>query len=78
MSVTSDSYYEEVMGCGVGMFLSYVVIRIMEVGPVCYTHAPSADACISAIVIASVFAFIVNKLALRRIRRLNLIDINGN
>ncbi len=67
-----------IMGCGVGMLLSYMVVRIMEIGPVAYVHAPSADACISAIVVASVFAIIVNKLALRRIRRLNLIDINAN
>ena len=60
------------------MILSYLVVRMMEVGPVRYIHTPDAEAFISAIVVASVFAFTMNKLALRRIHRLNLIDINAN
>ena len=67
-----------VIGCGVGMVLSYLVVRVMEVGPVRYIHTPNADAFLSAIVVAGVFAFTMNKFALRRIYRLNFIDINAN
>ena len=66
------------IGCVVGMVLSYLVILIMEVGPIRYIHIPDSEAFVSAIVVAAVFAFTMDKLALRKIRKLNLIDINAN
>ena len=66
------------LGWSCGMGLGYLVIRVLEVPIPHYVRAPSLKACIIAAAIGSFFAFVMNKIALQRIHRLNLADVNAN
>ncbi|MCD8324331.1 MAG: ABC transporter permease [Clostridiales bacterium] len=67
-----------VIGCGFGLALSYVVIRMIETGALRYVRTPSPLACLYACAVGALFAVIVNLIALRRIRYLNLTNVSGN
>lgn len=65
-------------GCIMGAILGCVVIHVLEVAATHYIRTPSMKACLIAAVIGGIFAYVMNKIALRRIKRLNLTDVNSN
>lgn len=65
-------------GWGCGAILGYLVIRVLEVSVTHYVRTPSMKACLIAAAIGGVFAFLMNRIALRRIKHLNLTNVNGN
>ena len=65
-------------GCVAGAGLGYVVTRVLEVAVTHYIRTPSIKACLIAAAIGGIFAYTMNKIALRRIKRLNLTDVNSN
>ncbi len=67
-----------VLGCGVGMGLSTVVIRIMEREPSSYVYTPAPQAYLIACAVGALFSLGVNLIALRKIDRLNLTHVNSN
>ncbi len=67
-----------ILGCGVGMVLSTVVIRIMEREPSSYIYAPNPMAYLIACGVGALFSLGVNLIALKKINRLNLTHVNGN
>lgn len=66
------------LGSGLGVLLSWLVIRIFELEARHYVRTPSPRACLYACAVGALFALIVNLIALRRIRGLNLTNVNGN
>ena len=62
----------------IGGIFGYIVIRILEVATTHYIRTPSIKACLISAIIGGVFAFIMNKIALRKIRKLNLTNVNAN
>lgn len=67
-----------ILGWIVGAAFGYVVTLVLEVASTHYIRTPSIKACLISGMIGAVFAYIMNKIALRRIRRLNLTDVNAN
>ncbi|MDO5425206.1 MAG: ABC transporter permease [Eubacteriales bacterium] len=67
-----------ILGSVFGMGLSYVVIRAVETGAIHYVRTPSLPACLYACGVGAVFALIVNLIALRKIKHLNLTNVSGN
>lgn len=67
-----------VAGWILGMILGYQVLLILEVGVNHYIRTPSWKACLIAGAICGIFAWAMNKLAVRRIAKLNLTDVNAN
>lgn len=67
-----------VLGWIIGIIFGYIVTRVMEVASTHYIRTPSIRACLIAGVIGGILAYIMNKIALRRIRKLNLTDVNAN
>ncbi|MBP3684875.1 MAG: hypothetical protein J6J12_07925 [Oscillospiraceae bacterium] len=67
-----------VAGWILGMILGYQVLRILEVGVNHYIRTPSWKACLIAGAICGIFAWAMNKLAVRRIAKLNLTNVNAN
>jgi len=67
-----------VAGWILGMILGYQVLRILEVGVNHYIRTPSWQACFIAGAICGIFAWAMNKLAVRRIAKLNLTNVNAN
>ncbi len=65
-------------GCGVGMVLSNIVIRIMEREPSSYIYTPDPLAYLIACGVGILFSLMVNLIALRKIDRLNLTHVNSN
>ena len=61
-----------------GMVLGYRVLLILEVGVNHYIRTPSWKACLIAAAICGIFAWAMNKLAVRRIAKLNLTNVNAN
>lgn len=80
--VSRDNFVLTFMGIIVGWIagagLGYVVTLVLEVASSHYIRTPSIKACVIAGTIGAVFAYIMNKIALRRIRRFNLTDVNAN
>lgn len=66
------------VGWIIGCIFGYVVIRILEVTVTHYVRTPSIKACLISALIGGVFAFIMNKIALRKIKKLNLTNVNAN
>ncbi|MBQ8278640.1 MAG: ABC transporter permease [Roseburia sp.] len=66
------------LGWVLGMIFGYVVIRVLEVAMTHYVRTPSLTACLISATIGGVFAYIMNKIALRRIKKLNLTNVNAN
>ncbi len=66
------------LGCGFGAGLAYVVVRAVEVGAIHNVRTPSILACLCGCAVVSLFAFIVNLIALRKIKYLNLTNVSGN
>ncbi len=62
--------------CGIG--LGYLDIRIIETGACRYVRDPNFVACAIACGVVAVFAFLVNLLALRRVKKLNLTNVSSN
>ena len=67
-----------VLGWIIGIVFGYIVTRVMEVASTHYIRTPSIRACLIAGVIGGILAYIMNKIALRRIRKLNLTDVTSN
>ncbi|MCD7981216.1 MAG: hypothetical protein LUF32_02700 [Clostridiales bacterium] len=67
-----------ILGSGVGVLLSYIVIRIFELEAKRFVRTPNLRACLYSCAVGALFVLIVNLIALRRIDRLNLTDVNGN
>ena len=65
-------------GWVLGIILGHWVILILEVGVTHYVRSPSWEACLIAAAICGVFAFAMNKIAVRRIAKLNLTNVNAN
>ena len=66
------------VGWIVGMVFGYIVVRVLEVAMTQYIRTPSLKACLISGVIGAVFAYIMNKIALLRIKKLNLTNVNAN
>ena len=66
------------LGCIIGVILGYVVTRVLEVAVTHYIRTPSIKACLIAAAIGGIFAYIMNKIALQRIKRLSLTEVNSN
>ena len=66
------------LGWLIGIIFGYLVIRILEVATTHYVRTPSLKACLISATIGGVFAYIMNKIALRKIRKLNLTNVNAN
>ncbi|PWL74504.1 MAG: hypothetical protein DBY24_11935 [Prevotellaceae bacterium] len=66
------------LGSGAGVGLAYIIIRFLEVEASRYVRDPNGLACLLACLVGSVFALIVNLMALRRVNRLNLTNVSGN
>ena len=67
-----------ILGWIVGAGFGYVVTLVLEVASTHYIRTPSIRACLTSGMIGAVFAYIMNRVALRRIKRLNLTDVNAN
>lgn len=67
-----------ILGSGFGIVLSYVVVRIIETGANRYVRTPNIPACLYACAVGALFALIVNLIALRKIKHLNLTNVSGN
>lgn len=80
--VSRDNFMLNVLGIclgwGIGIALSYLVIRVLEVSVTHYVRTPSVKACLIAAAIGGFFAFTMNRLALRRVSRLNMTNVNAN
>lgn len=66
------------LGCGLGVGLAYAVVRAVETGALHYVRMPNARACLYSCAVVAFFALIVNLIALRKIRHLNLTNVSGN
>lgn len=66
------------LGWIVGIVFGYIVIRVLEVAMTHYVRTPSIKACLISALIGGVFAYIMNKIALRKIKKLSLTDVNAN
>lgn len=67
-----------VSGWVIGMILGYQVLLILEVGVNHYIRTPSWKACLIAGAICGIFAWAMNRIAVRRIAKLNLTNVNAN
>ena len=80
--VSRDNYVLTALGIVagwiLGMLLGYQVLLILEVGVNHYIRTPSWKACLIAGAICGIFAWAMNKLAVRRIAKLNLTNVNAN
>ena len=66
------------LGWVLGMIFGYIVIHVLEVAMTHYIRTPSIKACVISAIIGGVFAYIMNKIALRKIKKLNLTNVNAN
>lgn len=66
------------LGCGMGTALGCLIVWMVEMGASRYVRTPNLAACVYSALIGGTFAFIVNRIALRKIRQLNLTNVNGN
>lgn len=66
------------LGCFIGTPMAIVEVCIMETGPNRYIRTPDMLACALSVIICIIFAFTVNKIALRKIDKLSLTNVNGN
>ena len=67
-----------VAGWILGMILGHQVLLILEVGVNHYIRTPSWKACLIAGAICGIFAWAMNRIAVRRIAKLNLTNVNAN
>ena len=65
-------------GCVLGILSGYWVLLILEVGVTHYIRTPSWKACLIAAAICGSFAYAMNRIAVRRIAKLNLTNVNAN
>ena len=56
----------------IGILFGYIVIRVLEVAMTHYIRTPSLKACLISAAIGGIFAYIMNQIALRKIKKLNL------
>lgn len=66
------------LGCLIGTPMAIFEVCIMETGPNRYIRTANIPACILSVIICTIFAFIVNRIALRKIDKLSLTNVNGN
>ena len=65
-------------GWGIGAALGYLVLRVLEVEAIHYVRTPSLKAGLIAAAICGIFAYLMNKIALRKVQKLNLTNVNAN
>lgn len=65
-------------GCLFGVGMAYIDVRVIEAGAEHYVRSPNLLACLLACGIMLVFAVVVNLIALRRIKHLNLTKVSDN
>lgn len=65
-------------GCLFGVAMAYIDVRVIEAGAEHYVRSPNLFACLLACGIIVVFAVVVNLIALRRIKHLNLTKVSDN
>ena len=65
-------------GCLFGVAMAYIDVRVIEAGAEHYVRSPDLFACLLACGIMVVFAVVVNLIALRRIKHLNLTKVSDN
>lgn len=65
-------------GCLFGVAMAYIDVRVIEAGAEHYVRSPNLFACLLACGIMVVFAVVVNLIALRRIKYLNLTKVSDN
>lgn len=65
-------------GCLFGVAMAYIDVRVIEAGAEHYVRSPNLFACLLACGIMVVFAVVVNLIALRRIKHLNLTKVSDN
>lgn len=66
------------LGCLFGIGLAYVSVRTIEAGAEHFVRSPNLIACLISCAIGAFFALLVNIYALRKINRLNLINVASN
>lgn len=68
------------LGCAAGIPMAYFEVCIIEsnIGPKHYVRTPSVTACLLAVAVCILFAWSVNKIALRKVEHLSLTNVNGN
>lgn len=67
-----------IVGCVVGTPLAQLEVRIMETGASRYITTPNLPACFLSVLVCSLFAVVINRIALRKIDHLNLTNVSGN
>lgn len=69
-----------ILGCAIGIPIAYFEVCIIEstTGPNHYVRTPNVFACALAIIVCIIFAWVVNKIALRKVDHLSLTNVNGN
>ena len=65
-----------ILGVLLGMLMGYLSLISLEFDAGCYIHTPSLIACLAGVGVSAFFALVINLIALRRIPRFNLTDIN--
>ena len=65
-------------GCLFGVAMAYIDVLVIEAGAEHYVRSPNLFACLLACGIMVVFAVVVNLIALRRIKHLNLTKVSDN
>lgn len=67
-----------ILGSMVGTPLAQLEVYVMETGSSHYITTPSLPACLLSVIVCIIFAFIINKIAVRRIDHLSLTNVSGN
>lgn len=65
-------------GSLIGTPLAQLEVCIMETGPSRYIRTPNWSACLLSALVCILFALVINRIALRKIRTLSLTNVNGN
>ncbi len=66
------------LGCVIGVIVAYLEILVTETGANRYVRTPSLEAILLACLVGAFFSWIVNMIALRKVNKLNLTNVNGN
>lgn len=66
------------LGCVIGVIVAYLEILVTETGANRYVRTPSLEAILFSCIVGAFFSWIVNMIALRKVNKLNLTNVNGN
>lgn len=65
-----------ILGCVIGNPLAQLEVCVMETGTCRYIRTPNLMACVLSVAVCIIFAVVINKIALRKIDRLSLTNVN--